>query len=86
MRELGNLYYRSFEGGVLTLDAFISKISDRVVYWGTSGERIIDTYIFDSFSMVELIESSTLLYGRDVRSQLKAPGFNDLYADVKHTL
>lgn len=83
-REPGNLYYRSFEGGMLTLDAFISKTPDRVVYWGTSGERITDTYTFDSFSMVELIESSTLLYGRDVRSQLKAPGFNDLYADVKH--
>ncbi len=67
---------------MLTLDAFISKIPDRVVYWGTSGERITDTYIFDSFSMVELIESGTLLYGRNVRSQLKMPGFNDLYADV----
>lgn len=83
-REPGNLYYRSFEGGMLTLDAFISKTPDRVVYWGTSGERITDTYTFDSFSMVELIESSTLLYGRDVRSQLKAPGFNDLCTDVKH--
>lgn len=83
-REPGNLYYRSFEGGMLTLDAFISKTLDRVVYWGTSGERITDTYTFDSFSMVELIENSTLLYGRDVRSQLKTPGFNDLCADVKH--
>ena len=28
--EPGNLYYRSFEGGMLTLDAFLSGASDRV--------------------------------------------------------
>ena len=42
--ELDNPYYRSFEGGMLTLDAFLSKKTDRVVYWGTSGDR----YAFDS--------------------------------------
>ena len=35
--EPDNPYYRSFEGGMLTLDAFLSKKTDRVVYWGTSG-------------------------------------------------
>ena len=33
---------------MLTLDAFLSKKTDRVVYWGTSGERITDRYAFDS--------------------------------------
>lgn len=37
--EPGNPYYRSFEGGMLTLDAFLSKKPDRVVYWGT-GELV----------------------------------------------
>ena len=83
-KEPGNPYYRSFEGGMLTLDALISRSSDRVVYWGTSGERITDTYVFDSFSMAELIESGILLYGRDVRSLLSAPKLNDMYADIKH--
>lgn len=83
-KEPGNPYYRSFEGGMLTLAAFLSKSSDRVVYWGTSGERITDTYMFDSFGMAELIESGILLYGRDVRSQLSAPDVSDLYADIKH--
>ncbi|MCM1188149.1 MAG: DUF4111 domain-containing protein [bacterium] len=82
--EPDNLYYRSFEGGMLTLDAFRSGSSDRVVYWGTGGERITDTYRFDSFCMAELMESGTLLYGGDIRSRLKAPNFNDLYADIKH--
>ncbi len=83
-KEPGNPYYRSFEGGMLTLDAFISRSSDRVVYWGTSGERITDTYMFDSFGMAELIESGILLYGCDIRSRLNAPDFSDLYADIKH--
>ena len=79
-----NPYYRSFEGGMLTLDAFLSKKTDRVVYWGTSGERITDSYAFDSFGMAELVESSVLLYGKDVRKELKYPSFHELYADVKH--
>lgn len=82
-QEPSNPYYRSFEGGILTLDAFILKSSDRVVYWGTSGERITDTYVFDSFDMAELIESSVLFHGLDIRGQLKSPSFSDLYADVE---
>lgn len=83
-KELGSLYYRSFEGGMLTLDAFLTGKADRVVYWGTSNENITDHYVLDSFCMTELIESSVLLYGNDIRTQLKAPEFSELYADVKH--
>lgn len=82
-KEPGNSYYRSFEGGMLTLKSFLSGEPDRVVYWGTSGERITDSYSFDSFGMAELIECSVLLYGKDFRKQLKSPTFNELYADVK---
>ena len=83
-REPGNPYYRCFEGGMLTLDAFLHKGTDRVVYWGTSGERITDSYLFDSFCMTELIESGVLLLGKDIRPQLKVPTFDNLYADVRH--
>lgn len=83
-KEPGNLYYRSFEGGMLTLDAFLTGKADQVVYWGTSNENITDHYVLDSFCMTELIESSVLLYGNDIRTQLKAPEFSELYADVKH--
>lgn len=30
---------------MLTLSAFHTKEPDRVVYWGTSGERIVDSYM-----------------------------------------
>ena len=78
-KEQDNPYYRSFEGGMLTLDAFLHGSTDRIVYWGTSGERITDLYRFDCFGMAELVESGVLLFGPDVRSQLKAPAFDELY-------
>jgi hypothetical protein len=68
-----NLYFRSFEGGLLSLDTFISQTPDNVVYWGTSGQRITDNYYFDAFSTMELIDSGRLLYGEDVRELIKYP-------------
>ena len=84
--ELDNLYYRSFEGGMLTLDAFINKTPDRVVYWGTSGQRIADDYRFDSFSMKVLLENGQLLYGEDIRERLTAPMFDELKKDIENHL
>lgn len=78
-----NRYYRCFEGGMLSLDAFRLGEKDRVVYWGTSGERITDSYNFDSFSMCELLESGILIWGRDVRDRLSRPAFDELRADVR---
>ena len=82
-REPGDPYYRSFEGGMLTLDAFLSGAPDRVVYWGTSGQRIDDHYTFASFERAELLERGVLLYGEDVRSRLNPPSYAALYEDVK---
>lgn len=62
-----NIYFRSFEGGFLTLEAFINDIPDTVVYWGTSGQRVTDKHHFDPFSMLQLIEHGYLLYGKEVR-------------------
>jgi predicted nucleotidyltransferase len=82
-KEPGNPYYRSFEGGMLTLDAFLTGKADRVVYWGTGSEKMTDHYVLDSFCITELIESSILLYGNDIRNQLKQPDFSQLYTDIK---
>ncbi len=76
-------YYRSFEGGMLTLNAFLTGEKDRVVYWGTSGERITDKYEFDSFCMSELTDSGMLVYGNDVRSSLPRPTYDALRSDVQ---
>lgn len=84
--EPDNLYYRSFEGGMLTLDAFINKTPDRVVYWGTSGQRITESYQFDSFSMKILLEKGRLLFGEDVREKLTVPTCAELKKDVEKHL
>ncbi len=68
---------------MLTLDAFLSGKKDTVVYWGTSGERITNTYRFNSFSMTELLERGRLLYGEDIRDELRLPSFPMLYEDVR---
>lgn len=78
-----NPYYRSFEGGMLTLKAFLSGEKDRVVYWGTSGERITDTYALDAFCMCELLDSGVLLSGDDIRDTLPRPSFEALKTNVQ---
>lgn len=83
-REPDNAYYRLFEGGMLSLEAFLTGAPDTVVYWGTSGERITDRYDFDSFCQTELLENGVLLYGKDVREQMRRPVYADLRADVEH--
>lgn len=81
--DLNNPYYRSFEGGMLTINAFLSGEQDRVVYWGTSGERLATRYVFDSFCMSELLDSGILLYGEDVRDRFIRPTYNNLKEDVR---
>ena len=84
-REPGNPYYRLFEGGMLSLPAFLTDTPDTVVYWGTSGERSKQKYEFNSFSREELFTHGVLLYGEDVREQITRPSYMDLRADVhKH--
>lgn len=77
-----NQYFRSFEGGILPLKSFLDKTPDKVVYWGTKGEKIKDLYNLDSFSMKELLESGILIAGDDVRNQFTMPSYDDLYQDV----
>ena len=82
-REPENPYYRLFEGGMLSLSAFLTDTPDTVVYWGTSGERITDRYVFDSFCKLELLDHGVLLYGKDVRGQMRRPSYEDLQTDVR---
>lgn len=78
-----NPWYRRLEGGMLSLAAFRTNAADRVVYWGTSGQRIAERHRFDTFSMVELLENGILLLGGDVRSAFPAPTYAALLADVR---
>ena len=81
--EPENPFYRSFEGGMLSMEGFLRKTPDTVVYWGTSGQRVTDRYEFNAFCMAELLESGVLLYGKDVREKLEMPSYSDLKANVQ---
>lgn len=70
--------YRSFEGAVTSLPEFLSGRYARVVYWGTSGERLTSTYDFDAFSRVSLLRYGKLLAGRETRQMMMPPSMAEL--------
>ncbi len=84
--EPGNPYYRSFEGGMLSLDAFLTGKPEPAVYWGTSGQRVTEQYHFDCFSMVELLDFGILLAGEEVRPMMHRPSREELRRGVEEHL
>ena len=81
--EPDNPFYRYFEGGMLTLNAFEHHLPDRVVYWGTSGQRVTNSFHFDSCCMKELLDHGRLIYGKDVREQLTPPSFDEIRKSIQ---
>ncbi len=61
--EPGNPFYRAFEGIIASLDEYRTGAFTRLVYWGTSGQRITDSYTPDAFSRFELARYGKALYG-----------------------
>ena len=79
----GNSYFRLFEGGMLTLDAFLRGMEDTVVYWGTSGQRITNRYGLCAFSKMELIDNGKLLHGNDFRHLLSYPARAEIVSAIE---
>jgi len=77
-----NPYFRLFEGGMRSASAFLNDANERTVYWGTSGQRITDTWKLDSFGMVELLNSGILLYGDDIRPEMLPPTYAQMRDDI----
>jgi len=75
--------YRLFEGGLLSLQSFLNRTPDTVVYWGTSGQQITDTYNFDSFGRYELKTNSLLIAGREIRNTIIMPTNTDMRKAVQ---
>ena len=61
--EPHNPYYRSFEGVIADKDEYSRGSFRRLVYWGTSGQRITDRYVPDAFSRFELARYGKTVYG-----------------------
>lgn len=80
--ETGNPYFRLFEGGMLSREAFFSGGKDTVVYWGTSGQRLKDAYALDSFAVAELLRHGRTLLGESVAPRLSYPAPQAFFADI----
>ncbi len=81
--EPDNRYYRSFEGIIANRDEYLTGSFSRLVYWGTSGQRITDRYQPDVFSAYELTKYGQCVYGEKNRSIFSQPSGSDLEAAVK---
>jgi len=77
-------YFRLFEGGMLSADAFLNNKNERIVYWGTSGQRITENYTIDSFGMAALLDYGILVYGDDIREKMKYPSYIQMRDDIVH--
>ena len=82
MAEPDNPYYRSFEGVIANLYEYRSRSFQRLVYWGTSGQRVTDQYTPDVFSLFELAKYSVPVYGEKAWI-LPTPGREELINAVR---
>ena len=82
-KEPKNKYYRKFEGIIVPLDNFANNNFSKLVYWGTSGQSIKQEYNIDVFSKYEIIKYGKLIYGKEVRDQLKMPSHDELKDAIK---
>ena len=81
-RDPDTPYYRAFEGGMLDLGSFLTNESTRVVYWGTTGERIKERHDFSAFDRASLLQNGQLLLGRDVRRHFEMPEYPEIATAV----
>lgn len=76
-------YYRRFEGTIVAFREYQTDSYTRLVYWGTSGERVTDSYTLDAFSRYELANCGRSVYGQSDRSIFSAPGREELVSAIQ---
>ena len=81
-KEPENPYFRSFEGIIADLNEYRSQSFCRLVYWGTSGQRVTDHYVPDAFSRFELAKHGKSVYGQKPWI-LPAPGREELIKAIQ---
>ena len=82
-KEPGNPYYRSFEGMIADAEEYRARSFSRLVYWGTTGQRVTDHYEMDAFSRYELAKYGKSIYGKEDRSIFAMPSGEELTAAVR---
>ena len=85
-QEPGNPYYRCFEGIVADRDEYLRQDYTRVVYWGTSGQRVTDRVGEDVFARYELAKYGRPVFGNPDRSLFREPDRGSLVRAVRDHL
>ena len=81
--EPENPYYRIMEGIIADAEEYRAGSFSRLVYWGTTGQRITDRYAPDAFARYQLALSGKSVYGQSDRRIFEAPSRQELAAAVK---
>ena len=81
--EPDNPYYRSFEGVIADANEYLAGTFSKLVYWGTSGERITDRWKQNVFSLYELAKYGKSVRGENDRSIFAEPSVMDLREAVR---
>ena len=82
-REKGNPYFRCFEGVIMDREAYETKARTRLVYWGTSGQRITDHHELDVFSQFSLARYGKRIGGYGEKNIFREPSEADLIRGVR---
>ena len=79
----GNPYYRCFEGVIVSLSEYRAGQYTRLVYWGTSGQRITDRFRLDPFSRWELVQFGRQVCGEPGAGLFAKPTRSELVEAVR---
>ena len=81
--EPENPYFRLFEGVIVNIEEYKSGEYKRLVYWGTSGQRITDKCEIDPFARYELAKHGKCVFGTADRSLFPLPERAELVSAVR---
>ena len=68
-----NPFFRLFEGVIMTKKDLLTPGEGKIVYWGTSGQRILSRFSLDPFTRMELIRDGIPVFGTDFRHLISPP-------------
>ncbi len=82
-RETECPWYRCFEGVMMSLEEYLTRDYRRVVYWGTTGQRITARYQEDVFARFELARLGKRIRGSAERTLFEQPSREEMLSAIR---
>ena len=76
-------YFPTFKGFAADAESYLGGKPTRAVYWGTSGQRIVDRCPEDAFAAEELAVCGRCVLGDGDRSAFRRPGRGEIVRAVR---